>query len=76
MIELPRDGQEGHVGGGGDDNRGARAHQVADGRLESWKYRGHEAHLGGVYLPAEATLLELGGRTRDARLQPCRLVSE
>ena len=76
VVELARDRQERHVGGGWYDDRRARAHQVLDGCLERGQDRGHEANLRGVHVPAEAALLELGGGARDTRLQPGRLVAE
>ena len=76
VVELARNRQERHVGGRWHDDRGARAHQVIDRRLERGQDRGHEANLRCVNVPAEATLLELGGGARDARLQPGRLVAE
>ena len=76
VVELAWDCQERHVGGGGHDDRSTRAHQVSNRRLERGQDRGHQANVGGIHLPAKAPLLELGGRTRDARLQPGRLVAE
>ena len=76
VVELARNRQERHVGGRWHDDRGARAHQVLDGRLERGQDRGRETHLRCVNVPAEATLLELGGRPSQARLQPGRLVPE
>jgi len=76
MIELARNRQERHIGGRRDDDRGARAHQVIDRRLKRGQHRRHQANLRGVHVPAEATLLELRSRARDARLQPGRLVAQ
>ena len=45
VVELARNRQEGHVGGRGHNDRGARAHQVIDRRLKRGQDRGHEAHL-------------------------------
>ena len=76
VVELARNRQEGHVGGRRYDDRCSRAHQVINRCLERGQDRGNEAHLRGVHVPAEATLLELRSRARDARLQPGRLVAQ